>query len=102
MHRSAGGRSQIEAGKETALHVKEALQRANRGRPLPADQRRKIGEAHKRLGTRPPKAGGAGMPEEDALLMKFTAKVIAGKTGRTLKAIYDRRHDLGLPDGRRQ
>ena len=46
-------------GKPRPPHVIEALRRANIGRKLTADHRRKIGDAHKRLRTRPPKAGQA-------------------------------------------
>jgi hypothetical protein len=41
-------------GKPRPPHVLEALRRANKGRGLSADQRRKMSEAHKRRGTQLP------------------------------------------------
>lgn len=87
-------------GKPRPKHVIEALRSANVGRPLSEDHRRKIGEASRRNGIRPPKAGRAWTAEEDALLHGKTAADVAKATGRTLRAVYDRRHVLGISDGR--
>jgi len=39
---------------------------------------------------------------EDTLVRTLPAKEVAQKTGRTLRAVYDRRRGLGMPDGRRK
>jgi Ni/Co efflux regulator RcnB len=89
-------------GKPRPPAVIEALAAANRGRQLSEETRQKMSEAHKRRGTRPPAAGRPWTPEEDSLLRAFPAKEVARRTGRSLTAVYNRRIDLGLPDGRRR
>jgi hypothetical protein len=42
------------------------------------------------------------MPEEDELVRTVPAKELVQRTGRTLRAVYDRRLELGMPDGRRR
>ena len=39
-------------------------------------------------------------PEEDEAVRALSAKEAAARTGRTLAAVYCRRHVLGLPGGR--
>jgi hypothetical protein len=56
--------------------------------------------AHKRRGTRPPAAGRAWEAWEDKLLKAKPPAVVVKTTGRTLKAVFLRRHKLGLDDGR--
>ena len=89
-------------GKPRPRHVIEALREANLGRPLSEETKRKMSDAHKRIGTRPPKAGRAWTPEEDDLVSTLPAAEVAARTGRTLTAVYERRRDLKLPDGRRR
>jgi hypothetical protein len=36
------------------------------------------------------------------LVGTLPAKEVVRRTGRTLRAVYDRRLDLGMPDGRRR
>jgi len=55
-------------GKPRPRHVIEAMAAGRRGKPHSAEARRKMSEAHQRRGTRPPKAGPAWKPAEDALL----------------------------------
>lgn len=83
-------------------HVREALRRASIGRPMSDQQRRQIGERNLRLGIRPPKAGRPWTAQEDELLRTLSAAEVARRTGRTLTAVYSRRHDLKLPDRRRK
>jgi hypothetical protein len=84
-------------------HVIEAMRTANLGRKHTEQTRRRMSEAHRRRGTRPPKAGRSWTAQEDALLAAgLTAAEVAERTGRTLTAAYKRRGLLGLPDGRRR
>ena len=76
-----------------------ALERYHRQGHSPAT-RRKMSETHRRLGTRPPKAGKPWTPEEDALVRTLRPPEAARRTGRTLEAVWSRRRVLGLPDGR--
>jgi hypothetical protein len=63
---------------------------------------RTVREAHRRRGTRPPKAGHQWSAEEDALVRALPAAEAARRTGRTLGAVYARRRQVQLPDGRRR
>jgi hypothetical protein len=105
LHRAAV-RAKIAAarrGRPCPRHVVEAMRAANLGRPLSAETRRKMSEAHRRLGTRPPKAGRPWTPEEDGLITgELPPMEVAVRTGRTLSTVYQRRGVLGLPDGRRR
>jgi hypothetical protein len=87
-------------GKPRPAHVVEAIARGHRGTHPGAEARRKMSEAHRRRGTRPPKAGRPWTAEEDELLRALPAKEVVRRTGRTLAAVYARRTALGLPDGR--
>jgi hypothetical protein len=58
--------------------------------------------AHRRRGTRPPNAGPPWTAQEDALLRVLPAAEVARRTGRTPGAVYARRRELRLPDGRRR
>ncbi len=100
-----GRREKIAAakrGKPRPARVPEALRRANRGRRLPEETRQKMSEAQRRRGTRPSAAGRPWTVEEDELLRSLPAREAAERTGRTLTAVYNRRIDLGIPDGRRR
>jgi len=72
------------------------------GTPHSAEARAKMSAAHKRRGTRPPKAGRPWTAEEEALLRRLPPAEAARRTGRTLKAVYAWRRVLGEPDGRRR
>ena len=89
-------------GKPRPRAVIEAMRRANLGRPLSAEHRRKMSEAHKRRGTNPPAAGRPWEPWEDALLLQLPIREVVAKTSRTEAAVKARRVVLGLPDGRRK
>jgi hypothetical protein len=89
-------------GKPRPRAVIEAMRLANLGRPLSAEQRRKMSEAHKRRGTRPPAAGRPWEAWEDKVLSELQVRDVAAKTGRTESAVKVRRSVLGLPDGRRK
>jgi hypothetical protein len=89
-------------GKPRPRAVIEAMRRANLGRPLSAEHRRKMSEAHKRRGTIAPAAGRPWEPWEDALLLHYLIRDVVAKTGRTEAAVKARRVVFGLPDGRRK
>jgi hypothetical protein len=67
-----------------------------------AETRRKMSEAQRRRGARPPKAGRPWTAEEDALVKALPAREVAARTGRTLSAVWSRWQALGMPDGRRK
>jgi hypothetical protein len=89
---------------------REKIAAARRGKPRPPEVRailaknlakartpevwKKVGQAHRKRGTRPPKAGRPWSPEEDALLRKMSPAEVARQTGRTLSAVYSRRFEL--------
>lgn len=89
-------------GKPRPAHVIEALRQSNLGRKPSAEARRKMSESHRRRGTRPPKAGRPWSADEDSLFQDLSATEVAQRTGRSLVAVYMRRRELGLPDGRRR
>lgn len=97
-------RSKIAAAKRgipRPRHVIEAVRAANLGRKLSEETRHKISLAHKRRGTRPPKAGRPWKKWEERLLWIYCGTEVARQTGRSLSAVYSRRRAHGLPDGRR-
>ena len=89
-------------GKPSPPHVVEAMRKGRLGTPHSAEARAEMSAAHKRRGTRPPKAGRPWTAEEDALVRTLPAAEAARRTGRTLVAAWSRRRVLGLPDGRRR
>jgi hypothetical protein len=89
-------------GQPRPRHVVEAMAAGRRGRPHTEDARRKMSEAQRRRGARPPKAGNPWSADEDALLLRLPPADVAQQTGRTLAAVYGRRVKLGMPDGRRE
>ena len=83
-------------GKPRPPHVIGALRRFHLGHPLPDAVKRKMSEAHRRRGTRPPKAGKAWTSAENELLGRLPPADVASQTGRTLSAVYCRRRVLRL------
>jgi hypothetical protein len=83
-------------------HVMEPAHEARRGSRHTEEARRRMSEAHRRRGTRPPKAGRAWTVEEDGLVRTLPAIYAAQQMGRTLGAVYCRRRELRgareLPD----
>ena len=88
-------------GKPCPPHVVEAMRRGRLGKPHSSEARRKMSEAQRRRGAWPPAAGEPWTDDEDELLRTLPAPEVARRTGRTLAAVYCRRQDLRLPDGRR-
>jgi hypothetical protein len=90
-------------GKPRPRHVIEAMRAADLGRKHTDQTRRRMSEAHRRRGTRPPAAGRLWTAKEDALLRAgLPTADVARRSGRTVAAVYIRRRQLGLPDGRRK
>jgi hypothetical protein len=89
-------------GKPRPPDVMVKLRKANLGRKLSAEHRRKQSEAHKTRGTRPPWLPPPWTAEEDKLLAQLPAADVARRTKRSLGAVYSRRSLLGLPDARRR
>jgi hypothetical protein len=87
-------------GKPRPHAVVEAVRQAHLGTHHSEETRRKMSEAHQRRGTRPPKAGKPWAPWEDELVRTLRPPVVAQRTGRTLSAVWSRRWQLRLPDGR--
>lgn len=87
-------------GKKRPRHVMEAVRKANLGRPLPKEVRRKMSETHQRRGTRPPWLNPAWTSTEDELVRTLRPAEAARRTHRSLSAVYGRRNLLGISDGR--
>ena len=87
-------------GKKRPKHVMELLRASNIGRKASDGTRKKLSEAHKLRGTRPPKAGRAWTDEEDELARTLPIAEVVKRTGRTLSGVQCRRRKLGVPDGR--
>jgi hypothetical protein len=83
-------------------HVVEAVRAAHLGMKHTAEARRKMSEAQRRSGTRPPRAGRPWSAAEDLAVCALPPGEPAARTGRTLVAVWSRRRLLGLPDGRRK
>jgi hypothetical protein len=88
-------------GQPRPARVVEAVRRAHLGTGHSEQTRRKMSEAHRRLGHRPP-VGQPWTPAEDDMVRTLPPADVVRRTGRSLRAVYDRRRTLGLPDGRRR
>jgi hypothetical protein len=86
-------------GQPRPRHVIEAMAAGRRGKPHDAETRRKMSEAHRRRGTRPPAVGRLWTPEEDELARALTPAEAARRTGRTVEAVYSRRSALRASGG---
>jgi hypothetical protein len=87
-------------GKPCPPHVVEAMRRGRLGKPHSEEARRKMSAAQRRRGAWPPAAGEPWTDDEDELLRTLPAAEVLRRTGRTLAAVYCRRRELELPDGR--
>lgn len=87
-------------GKPRPPHVIAALRKSHFGRRASAETRQRMSEAHKRRGTRPPKAGKPWRSDEDELLLRYDPAEVARQSGRTIRAVYMRSYLLGIRAGR--
>jgi hypothetical protein len=78
-------------GKARPRHVIEAMRQARIGKQHTDEARRRMSEAQRARGARPPAAGRPWEPEEDALLGTMPDEEVAQRTGRTLDAVKCRR-----------
>lgn len=93
--------AEARRGKPRPKSVIKAMRRAARGRVASDETRLKMSEAHKaRHALRD--VGRDWTEAEDVLCHTLAPKAIVETTGRSLHAVYSRRHRLGLPDGRRR
>ena len=83
-----------KVGKKRPRHVVEAMKKGRTGKPHTEEARRKMSEASRRRRAWPPAAGRAWTRTDDASVEKLTPKDAADQTGRTLRAVYSRRHGL--------
>jgi hypothetical protein len=63
--------------------------------------RKRMSEAQKHRGARPPWVGRAWSAEEDELCRALSPQEVSMRTGRSLGAVFFRRTQLGLPHWRR-
>ena len=91
-----------EAVKQEANQAKGILRASNVGRKASDETRKKLSEASKRRGARPPKAGKAWSEHEEELARTLPIPEVVKLTGRTYSAVLPRRAKLGVPDGRRR
>jgi len=82
--------------------VLQAMQSGRLGKPLSEEHRHKLSETHRRRGTRPPKAGRPRSAAEGRLVRTLPPAEAARRTGRTVGAVYGRRHALGLSGARKR
>jgi hypothetical protein len=55
-----------------------------------------MSETHRRRGSRPPSGGKPWTVEEDALVRTLPAADVVARTGRSVRAVYARRHRLEI------
>jgi hypothetical protein len=77
-------------GKARPRHVVEAMRQTRIGMHHSDEARRRMSEAQRARGTRPPAAGRSWEPEEDALLGTMPDQEVAQRIGRTLGAVQCR------------
>jgi len=88
--------AKAKLGKPRPRHVIEAMRKARLGRKVSAETRAKMSAAHRRRGTRPPKAGRAWTAKEDRLVRTLPPRQVAKLVDRTMQAVYTRRNKLGI------
>lgn len=86
--------AEAKRGKKRPRHVIEALRRSHLGVPMSPELRKKLSRIHKRLGTKPDNGTEVWTEREDRLVRRFRPTIVVKRTGRTLTAVYCRRHAL--------
>jgi hypothetical protein len=82
-------------------HVLDALHEASRGWHHSEETRRKMSESHRKRGTMVPGTK-VWTAQEDEWVKSLPVEEAARRTGRSVSAVYKRRHRLGIPDERRR
>jgi hypothetical protein len=88
-------KSAFRLGKPLPPEVVEAMRRGRRGILHSSATRARMSASHKARGPRPPNEN-SWTAKEDELVRKYQPKEAAKRIGRTMKAIFDRRHVLGI------
>jgi hypothetical protein len=88
-------------GKKRPHHVIKAMREGRTGKLHDAETRWRMSEAHRKRGTRPPKAGHPWTAAADELVRTRPVGDIVRATGRSQRAVYTHRSELKLPDWRR-
>ena len=73
-----------------------------KGSRMSDEARRKMSEAQRRRGARPPNAGVPWSAQEDEWLRTLPTAEVVRRTGRTKSAVYNRRADWGCRTGERE
>jgi hypothetical protein len=94
-------RAALRKGKPRPPHVVDAIRKAHLGTKASSETRAKMSATQKRIRASSPR-GDQWTAKDDALVRKLPAGKAAKRTGRSLQAVYLRRHKLGVPDGRRR
>ena len=84
-------------GKPKPPHMMEELRRSNLGRKHSAETRRKMSEAYRRHGAKPP-IGRLWEPWELTLLGTAPDEMVAERTERSASAVQKKRSVLGIPN----
>jgi hypothetical protein len=92
--------SAAKKGKPRPPHVVEAMRRGRTGKPHDEETRQKMSKSHRERGTLVPGTK-TWTAQEDELVRTLRPKEAAQRTGRTLAAVWARRRELKLPDGRK-
>ena len=92
--------AEARRGKPRPNSVIEVLRRANLGRKATDEQRRKQSEAQRARAASSPRPRRGWTEHEDSLCRTLAPGAVATLTGRSLHAVYVRRHRLELPDRR--
>ena len=94
--------AEARTGKPRPAELVAAMRHRMLGNRVSESTRAKMSDTHRKRGTRPPWLNVEWSPQDDELVRTLSAKAAAERTGRTLVAVYQRRHVLNVPDGRRR
>lgn len=94
----ANAKRGVKRSPETVVKMREG----RLGVKLSPALRQKLSQVHKARRTRPPWLNPAWTAAEDELVRTVPAAEVVKQTGRSLTAVYNRRNQLKVPDGRRR
>lgn len=93
--------AEARRGKPRPAHVLEAMHNARRGSHHSEETRQRMSDTHRQRGTLVPGTI-TWTTEQDELVRTLSAEEAARRTGRSLQAVYGRRSQLQLSDGRKR